>query len=88
MHGYIPTISCFLVYTGRAGEKGEAYTLITEKDKEFAGHLVRNLEGAGQVVPDELLDLAMKVITLTEIETFVLGCDNMLLSVVNNQFIF
>jgi ATP-dependent RNA helicase DDX42 len=47
--------------TGRAGEKGKAYTLITEKDKEFAGHIVRNLEGAGQVVPDDLLELAMKV---------------------------
>ncbi|ODN05903.1 ATP-dependent RNA helicase DDX42 [Orchesella cincta] len=46
--------------TGRAGEKGAAFTLITEKDKEFAGHLVRNLEGAGQPVPDNLLDLAMK----------------------------
>ena len=47
--------------TGRAGEKGTAYTLVTEKDKEFAGHLVRNLEGAGQPVPQELMDLAMKV---------------------------
>lgn len=47
--------------TGRAGEKGTAYTLVTEKDKEFAGHLVRNLEGAGQAVPEELMDLAMKV---------------------------
>jgi superfamily II DNA/RNA helicase len=47
--------------TGRAGEKGSAYTLVTEKDFEFAGHLVRNLEGAGQPVPQDLLDLAMKV---------------------------
>lgn len=37
--------------TGRAGEKGTAYTLVIEKDKEFAGHLVRNLEGANQEVP-------------------------------------
>jgi len=44
--------------TGRAGEKGTAYTLVTSKDKEFAGHLVRNLEGANQSVPKELLDLA------------------------------
>lgn len=36
--------------TGRAGEKGTAYTLVVEKDKEFAGHLVRNLEGANQEV--------------------------------------
>lgn len=46
---------------GRAGEKGTAYTLITEKDKEFAGHLVRNLESVDQEVPSALLDLAMQV---------------------------
>jgi len=46
--------------TGRAGEKGNAYTLVTDKDKEFAGHLVRNLEGADQLVPDDLMELAMK----------------------------
>ncbi|CAL4060096.1 unnamed protein product, partial [Meganyctiphanes norvegica] len=46
--------------TGRAGEKGMAYTLVTDKDKEFAGHLVRNLEGASQEVPTALLlELAM-----------------------------
>ena len=44
-----------------SGEKGTAYTLVTLKDKEFAGHLVRNLEGACQYVPDELLELAMQV---------------------------
>ena len=47
--------------TGRAGEKGTAYTLVTEKDKEFVGHIVRNLEAAGQNVPQALMDLAMKV---------------------------
>ncbi|XP_058116917.1 ATP-dependent RNA helicase DDX42 [Anopheles ziemanni] len=46
--------------TGRAGEKGTAYTLITDKDKEFSGHLVRNLEGANQEVPDDLMKLAMQ----------------------------
>ncbi|KAL3197752.1 hypothetical protein MRX96_044741 [Rhipicephalus microplus] len=46
--------------TGRAGEKGVAYTLITDKEKEFAGHLVRNLEGASQHVPQDLMDLAMQ----------------------------
>jgi ATP-dependent RNA helicase DDX42 len=46
--------------TGRAGEKGIAYTLVTEKDKEFAGHLVRNLEGANQPVPAALMSLAMQ----------------------------
>lgn len=46
--------------TGRAGEKGTAYTLVVEKDKEFAGHLVRNLEGANQEVPNALMELAMQ----------------------------
>ena len=44
--------------TGRAGEKGLAYTLLTPKDKEFAPHLVRNLESADQEVSQELFDLA------------------------------
>ncbi|CAG8607684.1 3383_t:CDS:2, partial [Acaulospora colombiana] len=47
--------------TGRAGEKGTAYTLITEKEDKFAGDLVRNLESSGQTVPDALMNLAMKV---------------------------
>jgi ATP-dependent RNA helicase DDX42 len=46
--------------TGRAGEKGTAFTLVTATDKEFAGHLVRNLEGANQPVPEPLLELAMQ----------------------------
>lgn len=46
--------------TGRAGEKGAAWTLVLEKDKEFAGHLVRNLEGANQEVSAELMELAMQ----------------------------
>lgn len=35
--------------------------MVTDKDKEFAGHLVRNLEGANQAVPQALMDLAMQV---------------------------
>ncbi|XP_053555604.1 ATP-dependent RNA helicase DDX42 [Bombina bombina] len=46
--------------TGRAGEKGVAYTLLTTKESNFAGDLVRNLEGANQYVSKELLDLAMQ----------------------------
>lgn len=46
--------------TGRAGEKGVAYTLMTPSDQNFAGDLVRNLEIANQLVPEELLELAMK----------------------------
>ena len=47
--------------TGRAGQKGTAHTLVSTKDKDFAGHLVRNLEGANQPVPQELLDVALQV---------------------------
>ena len=46
--------------TGRAGLKGAAHTLVTVNDKEFAGHLVRNLESSGQSVSKELYDLAMQ----------------------------
>ncbi|KAL0268646.1 UNVERIFIED_CONTAM: hypothetical protein PYX00_010499 [Menopon gallinae] len=46
--------------TGRAGERGYAYTLVLNQDKEFAGHLVRNLEGANQEVPKSLMDLALQ----------------------------
>ncbi|KAF9437042.1 ATP-dependent RNA helicase ddx42 [Entomortierella beljakovae] len=46
--------------TGRAGEKGTAYTLITEKDDRFAGELVRNLEESSQAVSAELLKIAMQ----------------------------
>lgn len=42
------------------GQKGWAYTLVQESDKEMAGHLVRNLESVSQVVPESLLQLAMK----------------------------
>lgn len=47
--------------TGRAGEKGVAYTLITDKDKEFCPHLIRNLEETDQEVPRELLEIAEQV---------------------------
>lgn len=46
--------------TGRAGMHGDAYTLLTDKDKEFVGHIVRNLEAARQEVPQEVLDLALQ----------------------------
>lgn len=46
--------------TGRAGTQGTAITLLTDKDKEFAGHIVRNLEAANQEVSQELFDLAMQ----------------------------
>ncbi|WOL04025.1 DEAD-box ATP-dependent RNA helicase 24 [Canna indica] len=47
--------------TGRAGDKdGTAYTLITQKEARFAGELVNSLIAAGQDVPADLMDLAMK----------------------------
>ncbi|CAK8677789.1 unnamed protein product [Clavelina lepadiformis] len=46
--------------TGRAGHKGMAYTLVTSKDSQFAGDLVRNLEGADQQVPEPLMQLAVQ----------------------------
>ncbi|KAI8835086.1 P-loop containing nucleoside triphosphate hydrolase protein [Chytridium lagenaria] len=36
--------------TGRAGEKGTAYTLVTKKEDWFAAELVRNLEDSGEVL--------------------------------------
>lgn len=46
--------------TGRAGEKGTAFTLILPKDVNFAGDLVRNLEAADQNVPEELMKIALQ----------------------------
>ncbi|CAO3622193.1 unnamed protein product [Cunninghamella blakesleeana] len=45
--------------TGRAGEKGKAITLITKNEDRFAGELVYHLEGSSQIVPNELMNLAM-----------------------------
>ena len=44
--------------TGRAGEKGLAYTFFTEKDAKLAPELIALLEEAGQEVPRELYDMA------------------------------
>ncbi len=49
-------------FSGRAGIKGTAYTLVTEKDKEFVGHIVRNLEAANQDVTKELMELVSQKI--------------------------
>lgn len=47
--------------TGRAGLKGDAYTLLSlDKDKEFAGQLVRNLESSNQKISEDLMRLAMQ----------------------------
>lgn len=47
--------------TGRAGVRGDAYTLLArDRDRDFAGHLLRNLEGVQQEVPEELMQLAMQ----------------------------
>eukprot|EP00850_Spirogloea_muscicola_P023698 SM000379S14411 [mRNA] locus=s379:21663:24756:- [translate_table: standard] len=47
--------------TGRAGDKdGVAVTLLALKEARMAGELVTSLIAAGQDVPPELMDLAMK----------------------------
>lgn len=46
--------------TGRAGTKGDAYTLITAKERDFAGSLVKNLESSNQEVSPELMKIAMQ----------------------------
>ncbi|CAM6121392.1 unnamed protein product [Calypogeia fissa] len=47
--------------TGRAGDKdGVAHTLVVQKEARFAGDLVKSLITAGQNVPADLMDLAMK----------------------------
>jgi len=45
--------------TGRAGNKGVAYTLVTPKDINFSVDLIKNLENANQFVPPELINIAM-----------------------------
>uniref|UniRef100_A0A0N4ZV91 RNA helicase n=1 Tax=Parastrongyloides trichosuri TaxID=131310 RepID=A0A0N4ZV91_PARTI len=47
--------------TGRAGQKGDAYTLLTELDKTFAVDMVKNFELNGYDVSDDLMKLALKV---------------------------
>ncbi|KAI9356766.1 P-loop containing nucleoside triphosphate hydrolase protein [Zopfochytrium polystomum] len=46
--------------TGRAGEKGEAFSLVTRAEDRFASELVRHLEENGLPVPRELMDVAMR----------------------------
>jgi len=47
--------------TGRAGAlDGVAYSLITPKNTAFAAQLIGNLESANQVVPPELVAIAMQ----------------------------
>lgn len=43
--------------TGRAGIRGNAFSLLTQEDKEFAGPLMANLENSGQEVSQSLKDL-------------------------------
>lgn len=41
--------------------EGKAYTLLTPRDIQFAGLLVRNMEGANQYVSSQVLALANQV---------------------------
>ena len=47
--------------TGRAGAKGEAYTLFTHDDGKFARELMEIMQEADQMVPPELHQMAMSV---------------------------
>jgi len=46
--------------TGRAGEKGSAYSLVTHAQPDTAAFLVRSLMEVGQPIPEDLLRLAEK----------------------------
>ncbi|GAB2284243.1 hypothetical protein Dimus_018709 [Dionaea muscipula] len=43
--------------TGRAGATGVAYTFFSEQDAKYASDLIKILEGANQLVPQEVRDL-------------------------------
>ncbi|KNE72825.1 hypothetical protein AMAG_16929 [Allomyces macrogynus ATCC 38327] len=45
--------------TGRAGERGTAYTLVLRDQGSFAADLVTHLEASAQDVPSDLVDVAM-----------------------------
>lgn len=48
-------IFCFVLSrTGRAGNKGFAYTFITPEQKRYAGHIIKALEMSESSVADEL----------------------------------
>ena len=40
--------------TGRAGNKGHAYTFITPAQNRYAGHIIRALELSGAAIPEEM----------------------------------
>ncbi|CAJ0582107.1 unnamed protein product, partial [Mesorhabditis spiculigera] len=46
--------------TGRAGQKGRAFTLILEADSEFSAQLVQSMESAGRQAPPALVEVASK----------------------------
>ncbi|KAK4265971.1 hypothetical protein QN277_026950 [Acacia crassicarpa] len=46
--------------TGRAGATGLSYTFISEQDWKHAGDLIKVLEGANQLVPPELRQMALR----------------------------
>lgn len=46
--------------TGRAGATGVAFTFFTEQDWKYAPELIKVLEGANQLVPPQVRDIAMR----------------------------
>ena len=52
--------------TGRAGNKGTAYTFVTPEEEQFSPDLVKALKDAGKEVPEELQSLADNFIKKVE----------------------
>lgn len=46
--------------TGRAGATGIAYTFLSDQDWKYAADLVKVLEGANQIVPAEVREMALR----------------------------
>lgn len=52
--------------TGRAGNKGTAYTFITHDESQYAADLIRALENSGNIVPESLKKLEEEYIKKVE----------------------
>lgn len=51
--------SCYIVFsrTGRAGNKGHAYTFLTTEQGRYAGDIIKALEQSGNPIPEDLQKL-------------------------------
>lgn len=53
----IVLMTVFYRRTGRAGNKGTAFTFVTPEQPRYAGEIIKALEMAGTTVPDDLREL-------------------------------